>query len=149
VSVERNGETFHYDIRLSRERSPAAGFPGSVIVLHDITERVRLFEEVKTLRGIVPICGKCKRVRTDEGYWQQWSLTSRSFLREFPTAFVGLPEVYYPLESSLTPEPPKESLSPRPHFHSIPHHERSTLPFISTGDEGSFARLTWKKRSLP
>lgn len=71
VSVDRDGETFHYDIRLSRERSPAAGFLGSVIVLHDITERVRLFEEVKTLRGIVPICGKCKRVRTDEGYWQQ------------------------------------------------------------------------------
>lgn len=37
-------------------------------------ERARLkraLEDVKTLRGIVPICSKCKRVRDDEGYWNQ------------------------------------------------------------------------------
>lgn len=28
-------------------------------------------EEVRTLRGIVPICASCKRVRDDEGYWHQ------------------------------------------------------------------------------
>ena len=28
-------------------------------------------EEVKTLRGILPICSFCKRVRDDEVYWQQ------------------------------------------------------------------------------
>jgi len=27
--------------------------------------------EVRTLRGILPICAHCKRVRTDEGSWQQ------------------------------------------------------------------------------
>lgn len=27
--------------------------------------------EVRTLRGIVPICAHCKSVRTDTGYWQQ------------------------------------------------------------------------------
>ena len=27
--------------------------------------------EVKTLRGIVPICSKCKRIRDEAGYWQQ------------------------------------------------------------------------------
>lgn len=27
--------------------------------------------EVKTLRGILPICANCKRVRTDEGAWEQ------------------------------------------------------------------------------
>ncbi len=27
--------------------------------------------EVKTLRGLVPICCFCKRVREDEGFWQQ------------------------------------------------------------------------------
>ena len=27
--------------------------------------------EVKTLRGIVPICAHCKAVRNDEGFWQQ------------------------------------------------------------------------------
>lgn len=27
--------------------------------------------EVKTLRGILPICSFCKKIRDDEGYWQQ------------------------------------------------------------------------------
>lgn len=35
-------------------------------------EELRLaMEEIKTLRGIVPICANCKKVRTDAGYWQQ------------------------------------------------------------------------------
>jgi hypothetical protein len=28
-------------------------------------------QEIKTLRGIIPICTSCKKVRDDEGYWQQ------------------------------------------------------------------------------
>jgi hypothetical protein len=27
--------------------------------------------EVKTLSGLLPICGSCKRVRDDGGYWNQ------------------------------------------------------------------------------
>ncbi len=27
--------------------------------------------EVKTLRGIVPICASCKKIRNDQGFWQQ------------------------------------------------------------------------------
>jgi len=27
--------------------------------------------EVKTLRGIIPICAECKKIRNDEGYWTQ------------------------------------------------------------------------------
>jgi PAS domain S-box-containing protein len=37
-------------------------------------ERRRLkqaLDEVKTLRGIVPICAHCKKIRDDRGYWQQ------------------------------------------------------------------------------
>jgi hypothetical protein len=41
-------------------------------------ERERLIEElrgalaeVKTLHGLLPICAKCKKVRDDEGYWNQ------------------------------------------------------------------------------
>jgi len=51
----------------------------------DITERRRALEmleeerrqlrqaldEIKTLRGIVPICSYCKNIRDDEGYWNQ------------------------------------------------------------------------------
>ena len=27
--------------------------------------------EIKTLRGIIPICSHCKNIRDDEGYWSQ------------------------------------------------------------------------------
>ncbi len=26
---------------------------------------------IKTLRGILPICASCKKIRNDDGYWQQ------------------------------------------------------------------------------
>jgi len=27
-------------------------------------------KEIKTLRGILPICLHCKKIRDDDGYWQ-------------------------------------------------------------------------------
>lgn len=50
-----------------------------------VIENIRLYElaqeradrlekaqkELKTLRGIIPICASCKKIRDDEGYWQQ------------------------------------------------------------------------------
>ncbi len=29
------------------------------------------FREVKVLRGFIPICASCKKIRDDKGYWQQ------------------------------------------------------------------------------
>ncbi len=42
----------------------------------DLLERKNLeleasLKEVKTLRGILPICSSCKRIRDDKGYWNQ------------------------------------------------------------------------------
>jgi hypothetical protein len=36
-----------------------------------LTELQRAFEHVQTLRGLVPICAQCKKVRDDRGYWQR------------------------------------------------------------------------------
>lgn len=36
-----------------------------------IRELGEALEQVKTLRGILPICANCKKVRNDTGYWQQ------------------------------------------------------------------------------
>ena len=61
------------------------GSPHIISVARDITarkeaeealheERRRLqkaLDEVKTLRGIVPICANCKKIRDDKGYWNQ------------------------------------------------------------------------------
>lgn len=30
--------------------------------------------EIKVLRGIIPICSKCKKIRDDDGYWKQLEL---------------------------------------------------------------------------
>ena len=36
-----------------------------------IEELGQALEEIKTLRGILPICANCKKIRDDHGYWQQ------------------------------------------------------------------------------
>ena len=36
-----------------------------------IKQLQRALAEVKTLRGIIPICMICKRIRNDKGYWEQ------------------------------------------------------------------------------
>jgi len=59
-----------------------AGYQG---IIRDITERKRAEEareklihqlqdalnNIKTLRGLLPICASCKRIRDDKGYWNQ------------------------------------------------------------------------------
>ena len=56
-----------------------------LLAFEDITERKRVeaaleeehrqvqqaFHEVRTLRGISPICAYCKKIRDDKGYWSQ------------------------------------------------------------------------------
>jgi phosphoserine phosphatase RsbU/P len=36
-----------------------------------IEELRQAFDQIKTLRGIVPICASCKQIRDDRGYWNQ------------------------------------------------------------------------------
>jgi PAS domain S-box-containing protein len=36
-----------------------------------ITELKEALLNVKTLRGLIPICAGCKKIRNDRGYWQQ------------------------------------------------------------------------------
>lgn len=36
-----------------------------------VQELSRALDQIKTLRGIVPICANCKKIRNDTGYWQQ------------------------------------------------------------------------------
>ncbi|MDO9263205.1 MAG: PAS domain S-box protein, partial [Desulfosalsimonadaceae bacterium] len=61
------------------------GTDHSVASLLDITDRIRIEKEkeyliaklqhalnnIKTLKGLVPICAHCKKIRNDEGYWRQ------------------------------------------------------------------------------
>jgi hypothetical protein len=36
-----------------------------------IIELQEAYEKIKILRGFLPICSHCKKIRDDEGYWQQ------------------------------------------------------------------------------
>jgi phosphoserine phosphatase RsbU/P len=40
-------------------------------LVNKIEELHRALGEIKTLRGIVPICSCCKKIRDDQGYWSQ------------------------------------------------------------------------------
>ncbi len=42
--------------------------------VRDISERKKMEEtvkEVKALRGLIPICAKCKKIRDDKGFWEK------------------------------------------------------------------------------
>ncbi|MCK6627052.1 MAG: response regulator [Anaerolineae bacterium] len=43
-----------------------------MIALRRFNEELQAaLDNVKTLRGLLPICASCKKIRDDEGYWQQ------------------------------------------------------------------------------
>ncbi len=41
------------------------------VLADKVQELAAALEQVKTLRGIVPICANCKNVRDDQGYWNR------------------------------------------------------------------------------
>lgn len=59
--------------------------PHIISITRNVTERIeremklkelvsslqKALEEIKTLRGIIPICSCCKKIRDDKGYWEQ------------------------------------------------------------------------------
>jgi len=54
------------DRRITAEREQAA--ERQRVLLRELTDTLA---EVKVLRGILPICAQCKKVRSDEGGWEQ------------------------------------------------------------------------------
>jgi PAS domain S-box-containing protein len=82
---KKDGGWIQAEIRLRLvwdEHGNLRGFQG---VTRDITERARMeaerdnlirqlrlaLAEVKNLEGMLPICGHCKKIRDDKGYWNQ------------------------------------------------------------------------------
>nr|NJM03058.1 response regulator [Desulfobacula sp.] len=37
----------------------------------ELLARIKTHVEIKILRGLLPICAKCKKIRDDEGFWKQ------------------------------------------------------------------------------
>lgn len=40
----------------------------------ELTELKRMEKEIKTLRGLIPICSFCKKTRDEKGYWEDIEL---------------------------------------------------------------------------
>ena len=83
-------------LQLNAVRIDWEGRPASLVFLYDITdhkraeeellqyknrleemvrertrELERALQEVKTLRGLIPVCAHCKKIRDDQGYWKR------------------------------------------------------------------------------
>jgi len=85
VHLRKGGESVDVSLTISPIRDSEGKIVGASTVARDITqhkkeeqERLKLIEDltealahVKTLRGLLPICAACKKIRNDQGYWEQ------------------------------------------------------------------------------
>jgi len=73
-----------FDLHISSLRDGGGKNEGRVVVLRDVTARAQVemekeklilelraaLEDIKVLRGLLPICVGCKRIRDDQGNWK-------------------------------------------------------------------------------
>jgi PAS domain S-box-containing protein len=74
--------TFVVEVSASNVTSVSGEVVGRMASFVDITKRKEMeadreklledaLEKIKVLRGIIPICASCKKIRDDKGYWNQ------------------------------------------------------------------------------
>jgi sigma-B regulation protein RsbU (phosphoserine phosphatase) len=72
------------------------------ILAAKVEELRQALDQIKTLRGIVPICANCKKIRDDRGYWNQVEVYVRDHTEaEFTHALC--PECMKKMESEDVP----------------------------------------------
>jgi PAS domain S-box-containing protein len=85
VRVRKDGTSIDVALTLSPIKDAAGKVVGVSAIERDISaakredeQRMRLIQEltdalarIKTLRGLLPICASCKKIRDDQGYWQK------------------------------------------------------------------------------
>ncbi len=67
--LAKDGTTF--PIEVHGKMSDYKGRQVRVTAIRDLTEQQKAEEEIKILRGILPLCSFCKKIRDDKGYWEQ------------------------------------------------------------------------------
>src|SRR5437016_546093 len=84
VRRRKDGQEVDVSLTISPIEDAAGKIIGISKIVRDISERERAKEElerlvldltdalaqVKTLRGLLPICASCRKIRSDENYWQ-------------------------------------------------------------------------------
>ena len=85
VRLRKNGTAIDVALTLSPIKDAKGRVIGASAIERDISERkqedaerLKLIDEltkalskIKTLRGLLPICASCKKIRDDQGYWQK------------------------------------------------------------------------------
>jgi PAS domain-containing protein len=119
---EVGGSPRHFIIKAKPVANAFGEVVGIIESYNDITERKELeqdkqrlidelrasLEQVKQLKGMLPICPSCKQVRDDQGYWEQ----IESYLRDHSEVEVTsslCPDCkalsQLPLDDTMIPEP--------------------------------------------
>ncbi|MGD9782833.1 MAG: PAS domain-containing protein [Kiritimatiellia bacterium] len=76
-----------------------------------VADRERALQEIKVLGGLLPICMSCKKIRDDQGYWNQIESYIRSHSQaEFSHSLC--PECAHQLYPEYEPPPPASPASP-------------------------------------
>lgn len=85
VALELPQSGTHLDLRLVPLQEPGGPMLGRLLLVRDVTARVKAEREreqviqalqqalgdIRVLRGMLPICSSCKKIRDDGGYWRQ------------------------------------------------------------------------------
>jgi PAS domain S-box-containing protein len=83
--ANREGKNFVVEVSASNVTSSSGELAGRMASFIDVTKRKEIEADreklinklqaalikIKTLRGIIPICAACKKIRDDKGYWNQ------------------------------------------------------------------------------
>jgi len=85
VVESKEGRSFVVEVTASNVTSSSGELAGRMASFIDITKRKEIeadrekligklqdaLNKIKSLRGIIPICASCKKIRDDKGYWNQ------------------------------------------------------------------------------
>jgi PAS domain S-box-containing protein len=85
IRIRKDGQKINIALSVSPLRNDMGEIIGASTIARDITERERMRKEreeliielqealgkVNVLKGLLPICAWCKKIRDDSGYWQQ------------------------------------------------------------------------------
>jgi PAS domain S-box-containing protein len=85
IVEKKDGQNFVVEVSASNVTSVSGKLVGRMASFIDITKRKEIeadreklikklqdaLDKIKVLRGILPICASCKKIRDDKGYWNQ------------------------------------------------------------------------------
>ncbi len=69
--IHHNHQDVVFRVKLAKNLDVSGKFEGTIVILEDITTLKKVLAEVKMLKGLLPICSSCKKIRDEQGYWTQ------------------------------------------------------------------------------